>query len=239
MQNLRWIKLWCDLFSNRKICHLRKLERGNDYCLIWIYLLLLAARINMGGRLAFARGVPYTAELIAREGNFKLSTVKEALELFFEYRMISLVRGFYKIKNFLKYQSLEEYEKKKEQGRQRAKKYREKSKLQQNRALPSDSLDISEEEMEKLKIQLSEENIEHYLSVAKRSVEKGKRPKSIYGFIIRMAKQDKKLKTDEKTGINQTFKNEMERLKLPDAELDPNELAFKIALKRSYSEDFP
>jgi predicted phage replisome organizer len=233
MQNLRWIKLSCELFLNRKIYLLRTLDKGDEYCLIWIYLLTLAGRLNTRGRLVFSDGIPYTEELIAKEGGFKKSTVEEAFGVFLEYRMIVKTKTCYKIKNWLKYQSTEEYEKKKLQGRERVKKWRERAKSEKETQAPAG---IGKEELKKLKLQISQENLNHYFEVANSCISKGKQPKNMYEFIVNMASHDKKLKVMEKRGINQGLCDEQERLKLPDDELSPSEIAFKRALQRSYGE---
>ena len=81
-------------------------------------------------------------------------------------------------------------------------------------------------------------NLEHYLEVIERGIRNGKQYKSPYKTIVEMAKRDKKRKIDEAVGSNEATRCEDERLKLPDDELMPCEVAFKNALKRTYGEEY-
>lgn len=52
MADVKWIKITTDMFSNRKIKHLRKLPEGNSIVLIWVMLLTW-----QGAVIPAARGV--------------------------------------------------------------------------------------------------------------------------------------------------------------------------------------
>lgn len=58
MADVKWIKITTDMFSNRKIKHLRKLPEGNSIVLIWVMLLTMAGRCNSGGTGRSVRGHP-------------------------------------------------------------------------------------------------------------------------------------------------------------------------------------
>jgi hypothetical protein len=222
------------MLENRKIKKILSMENGEAYAFVFVCILILAARISKKGKLQFLKGKPYTAEDIAAECGLKEQTVKSAIELFLEYEMLKEIRGVLCVKNFLKYQNPSEYTKKKQENSERVKRHREM--LKQN-SKSCEGADLSDEEMEKLRILLLESDIKYYLSVLKKCIETGKRPKNAYKFIVDMAKADKKLKIMQKRGINQGSADENEYLKLPNEELSPIGLAFKRALERSLSDE--
>lgn len=228
MSGLIWIKLSCELFSNRKISKIRKMKNGDELALIWVFLLLLAARLNKGGKLSFKKGEGYSASDIAEEGGFKPERVRDAVSVFLELDMLRDCGGIYKIKNWQKYQKNEQYAKEKEQNRKRVSEFRKRHK-QRKAPLP-----ITDEEMEKLKLQINKENLEHYLEVIGRGIGDGREYESAYRAIVAMATKDKRRKVDEKVSLNLRNQYQDERLLLPDEELSYCDIAFKNALRRSY-----
>ena len=233
MSGLIWIKLSCELFSNRKISKIRKMKNGDELALIWVFLLLLAARLNKGGRLCFKGKEGYTPTEIAAEGGFKEERVIEAIRVFLELDMIKEKNGVYKIKNWQKYQKNEQYERAKAKQRERVQRFRKNRKERVKNA----TLPITEEEIKKLKIQINEYNLEHYFEVIRRGISEGREYDSVYRAIVAMATRDKKRKIDENVNLTLRGQYQDERLLLPEDELFPHEIAFKHALCRSYEKD--
>ena len=206
------------------------MKNGDELLLIWVFLLLLAARLNKGGRLCFKGKEGYTPTEIAAEGGFKEDRVIEAVRVFLELDMIKEKNGVYKIKNWQKYQKNEQYERAKEKERERVQRFRKNRKERvKNAPLP-----ITDEEMKKLKLQLNKENLEHYLEVIGRGIGDGREYESAYRAIVAMATKDKRRKVDEKVSLNLRNQYQDERLLLPDEELSYCDIAFKNALRRSY-----
>lgn len=129
MADVKWIKITTDMFSNRKIKHLRKLPEGNSIVLIWVMLLTMAGRCNSGGMVFLTENIPYTPKMLADELDFEESTVKLALQALEQLGMIVTEEGFFAIPGWEEYQNAEGLEKLREQTRKRVARHREKQKL--------------------------------------------------------------------------------------------------------------
>ena len=112
MYSLQWLKLELKIFSNRKIQILLREPDGDTYFRVWIQLLIIAAECNKNGKLVIGSNKPITIE------NFSKIMGKSKK----------------KIENRDKYQSIEPYEKYKEQNRIRQQKYREKLKSENEKS---------------------------------------------------------------------------------------------------------
>ena len=126
MADIKWVKLATDIFDNRKIKHLRRLPDGDRLTLIWIMLITVAGRANMGGGLYLTEGLPYTAEMLADELGFEEDTVARALETMEQLHMLEEKRGVLRVVGWEEHQSVEGLEKIKEQNRLRKQRQREK-----------------------------------------------------------------------------------------------------------------
>ena len=232
MKNTFWIKLYTDIYENRKMKKLLGEKNGAAYGFVWVAMLVLASRLSGDGRLIFTKGYPYTTDDIAMECGLDKGLVKSAVELFLKYGMLKETKGVLRIKNYVKYQNPDEYK----NARERQAKYTRESRQRKKEANLSCSDFLTKEEMEKLRLQILEKDIWHYVSVTKNCIELGKKPNDAYKFIVEMATEDKKLKVQQNRGINQGRHDEDDRLKLPDEELDEVDRAYKHALERSYAE---
>ena len=123
MADVKWIKITTDMFSNRKIKHLRKLPEGNSIVLIWVMLLTMAGRCNSGGMVFLTENIPYTPKMLAE------STVKLALQALEQLGMIVTEEGFFAIPGWEEYQNADGLEKIREQNRNRKRMQRERQKL--------------------------------------------------------------------------------------------------------------
>lgn len=128
MYKLQWLKIDVNLFANRKILILLKEPDGDTYIRVWIQLLIIAMECNKEGNLVIGENKPMAIEYFSKIMGKSFEKMEEIIEKFLELEMIILENEVYKIKNWNKYQSIETYEKYKEQGRLRQQKYREKLK---------------------------------------------------------------------------------------------------------------
>lgn len=126
MAEVTWLKLCTDIFFSRKFLLFEQRKDKDTIELMWIKLLALAADINDNGKIYLTEGVPHTYETLASILLRPVSAVKTALELFEQYRMIYVENGIIYIKNWHKYQNVDELEKIREQTRKRVEKHRKK-----------------------------------------------------------------------------------------------------------------
>ena len=161
MYNLQWLKIDANLFANRKIQILLKEPDGDTYIRVWIQLLIIAMECNKEGNLVIGENKPMTIEYFSKIMGKSFEKMEEIIKKFLELEMIILENEVYKIKNWNKYQSIETYEKYKEQGRLRQQKYREKLKSGNGKSNVTVTLCNGEEENKENKrkeIRKEEEN---------------------------------------------------------------------------------
>lgn len=128
MSDVRWIKIYTNMFDNRKIKQIEKLPEGNALLVTWLKLLTLAGNVNDSGFVYFTKDIPYTDQMLSTEINMPLSTIQLALNVFKQYEMIDITDDLLKISNWEKYQNVEGMEKIREQTRNRVANYRAKQK---------------------------------------------------------------------------------------------------------------
>ena len=146
MYKLQWLKIDANLFANRKIQILLKEPDGDTYIRVWIQLLIIAMECNKEGNLVIGENKPMTIEYFSKIMGKSFEKMKEIIKKFLELEMIILENKVYKIKNWNKYQSIETYEKYKEQGRLRQQRYREKLKSENGKSNVTVTLCNGEEE---------------------------------------------------------------------------------------------
>ena len=146
MYKLQWLKIDVNLFANRKILILLKEPDGDTYIRVWVQLLIIAMECNKEGNLVIGENKPMTIEYFSKIMGKSFEKMEEIIEKFLELEMIILENEVYKIKNWNKYQSIETYEKYKEQGRLRQQRYREKLKSENGKSNVTVTLCNKEEE---------------------------------------------------------------------------------------------
>ena len=146
MYKLQWLKIDANLFANRKIQILLKEPDGDTYIRVWIQLLIIAMECNKEGNLVIGENKPMTIEYFSKIMGKSFEKMEEIIEKFLELEMIVLENEVYKIKNWNEYQSIETYEKYKEQGRLRQQRYREKLKSENGKSNVTVTLCNGEEE---------------------------------------------------------------------------------------------
>ena len=146
MYSLQWLKLELKIFSNRKIQILLREPDGDTYFRVWIQLLIIAVECNRNGKLVIGNNKPMTIENFSKIMGKSKKKIEKIIQKFLELNMLIVEDGAYKIKNWDKYQSIEPYEKYKEQNRIRQQKYREKLKSEKEESIVTFSLDYTLEE---------------------------------------------------------------------------------------------
>ncbi len=120
MAEVKWIKLYTDMFEiSRKLKQIEAEPKGDTILIIWIKLLLLAGRINDGGAIYITPEKPYTDVALASELRRPTKAVKTALSLFEEYDMIYTEGGIIYVSSWEKYQNIDGMEKIRERDRER------------------------------------------------------------------------------------------------------------------------
>ena len=159
MYSLQWLKIELKIFSNRKIQILLREPDGDTYFRVWIQLLIIAVECNRNGKLVIGNNKPMTENFSKIMGKSK-KKIEKIIQKFLELNMLIVEDGAYKIKNWDKYQSIEPYEKYKEQNRIRQQKYREKLKSEKEESNVTITLDNTQEE-NKIKNILNKEGDEN------------------------------------------------------------------------------
>jgi predicted phage replisome organizer len=130
MAEIKWIKLYVEMFDNRKIKFIRKLPEGNDILLCWIMLMASAGKCNTGGYIFLTENVPYTPEMLSNEYEIPLSTIQLALETFKRLNMVNTdIDGCIYLPNWEEYQNVDRMSELKEYNRLAKQKERKKQKL--------------------------------------------------------------------------------------------------------------
>jgi len=128
LSDVKWIKLYTDMFDNRKIKYIRNLPQGNDILLMWIMLLIYAGRTNDNGYVYLIEEIPYTHDDLAKEFDLPNNTVKLGLETLHRLKMIDSDSRGLKILNWNEYQNIDGLERIRELTRQRVRRFRNKEK---------------------------------------------------------------------------------------------------------------
>ena len=132
---VKWIKLSTDLFNNRKIRQIERMDDGDAIIVIWLKLLILAGEINDGGEIYFTKEVPFTEESLAVQFDRPRELIALALRTFQAFGMIEIDDDALSIRNWEKYQNIEGMEKIREQNRKRQKVWYDNHKKKDNLTL--------------------------------------------------------------------------------------------------------
>ena len=124
MSDVRWIKIVTDIFDDEKMLLIDGMPKADSLMVIWFKLLCLAGKQNNCGVLQMG-STPYTDKMFATVFRRPITTVRAALEVFEQLGMIEIVNDTVTIPNWGKHQTLDAYERKKENDRIRQEKKRE------------------------------------------------------------------------------------------------------------------
>ncbi|KTB48131.1 phage replisome organizer, putative, N-terminal region [Dehalogenimonas alkenigignens] len=100
-----WIMLHTCLLQDDKVAIIESKPNGTAMAYLWVKLLLLAGKVNNGGLIYLAEGVPYDDETLSAVTHFQPQLVREAMKLFHDLKMIEVHEGVICLNNWDKYQS--------------------------------------------------------------------------------------------------------------------------------------
>ena len=130
MAEVKWIKITTTMFDDEKIRVIEGMPEADAILVIWVKLLTLAGKNNSNGFIYLADSIPYTDETLSTIFNRPLNTVRLALQIFKQFKMIEYdENGYLQLTNWGKHQNLEGLDKIREQTRMRVAKHREVKKL--------------------------------------------------------------------------------------------------------------
>lgn len=159
MADMKWIKLATDIPDNMKIKRIRRLPDGNNVILFWVFLLARAGDSNSKGGLFISDRLPYTVEDLADDFNFSTEFVNFALITLEQNRMIEIYEDIIFIKNWEEYQSVDKFEKIREQTRIRVANHREKQKqlALENKCNVTCNADVTQSNATDIELELDKE----------------------------------------------------------------------------------
>jgi predicted phage replisome organizer len=130
LAEVKWIKITTTMFDDEKIRVIEGMPEADAILVIWIKLLTLAGKNNSNGFIFLAENIPYADETLSTIFNRPLNTVRLALQVFKQFKMIEFdENGYLQLTNWGKHQNLEGLDKIREQTRMRVAKHREIKKL--------------------------------------------------------------------------------------------------------------
>lgn len=149
MAEVRWIKLFIDMWNNRKIKQIETLPDGDTVLIIWLKLLTLAGNINDGGMVYFTKDIPFNEQMLANEFGRPLETVKMALSVFEKFGMVELFDNVIHVTNWEKYQNREKLDDIREYNRIKQREHRERVNLLSTTSVDSQDTERREKKEER------------------------------------------------------------------------------------------
>ncbi len=149
MNNVKWVKLCTDIFSNRKVKILLKERDGDTFFRVWIQLLTIAGECNRSGGLFLNDNKPFTLKELANIIGKTEKKFEKILTKMIELGMITYEQNTYIIKNWGKYQSVDKLEKMRIDNNERQRRYRERKKEKSNVMQMLNNIDNEEKEIRK------------------------------------------------------------------------------------------
>lgn len=149
MNNVKWVKLCTDIFSNRKVKILLKERDGDTFFRVWIQLLTIAGECSRSGGLFLNDNKPFTLKELAKIIGKTEKKFEKILTKMIELGMINYEQNTYIIKNWGKYQSIDKLEKMRIDNNERQKRYRERKKEKSNVMQMLNNVDNKEKEIRK------------------------------------------------------------------------------------------
>ena len=128
MAEVKWIAIAVDMFDDEKIKLIDAMPDADAIIVIWLKMLTLAGKLNNGGVLMMANGLPYTDEMLSTLFNKPLNTVRLALATFEQYGMIEYIDNAKSFPNWEKWQKVDSLDRVREQTRKRVARHRAKQK---------------------------------------------------------------------------------------------------------------
>lgn len=139
MADIKWIKITTDMFEDEKIRLIDAMPGSDTIHYIWIRLLVQAGKTNSNGFIFMHEDVPYTEEMLATIFYRPINTIRFALKVLKDFRMIEISDdNLIRISNWEKHQNVEGMDKLKEKNRKRVQDHRARKKLEEIRENGSD-----------------------------------------------------------------------------------------------------
>lgn len=130
MAEIKWIKLSTGMFSDTKIELIEDMPEADTIIVIWLKLLTMTGKANMGGYIMLTENIPYTEEMLLSAIKRPLPVIKMALSIFERFGMLEVSEhGAYFLPNWEKHQNIDGMDKVRAQTNDRVRKFREKQKL--------------------------------------------------------------------------------------------------------------
>ena len=130
MARVKWIKITTDIFDDEKIKLIDAFPEKDTILVIWFKLLTLAGKTNDNGLIYLSQNINFTDEMLATLFNRPLNSVRLALKILSDFRMIEMRDGVFAIKNWEKHQNVDGMDKIRKQNADRQKKFRENKKIE-------------------------------------------------------------------------------------------------------------
>ena len=124
MSDVNWIKITTNMFEDEKIDYIESMPEADTILMIWVRVLTMAGRSNMGGYILLTEEIPYTDEMLAHKFKRQLNTVKFALQTFAKLDMVAFDETGIKIANWDKHQNVQGLERIREQNKIRKQRQR-------------------------------------------------------------------------------------------------------------------
>jgi len=187
---MQWLRLEADILSDDKITIIRNMPDGDALFVLWIGLLCAAMKKETDS-LYVTDGVPYTADLLAKQLHIEKSTIELGLDRFSRLNMIEICDTI-RILNFDKYQKDWSSNKRtKELSAARSAKYREKKKIEAPKKKPVEKIEfahkvkLKQNEYDTLMVKYGEANAKKAIqTLSNYKLSNGKTYKSDYGAIL-------------------------------------------------------
>ncbi|OMF46589.1 phage replisome organizer N-terminal domain-containing protein [Paenibacillus peoriae] len=130
MAEIKWIKLSVNMFGNKKIELIENMPEADTIIVIWVKLLAMAGKSNMGGYIMLTENIPYTDDMLISAIKRPLPVIRMALSIFQKFGMLDISeQGAYYLPSWEEHQNVDGMDKVRAQTNKRVQKYREKQKL--------------------------------------------------------------------------------------------------------------
>lgn len=175
MSDIKWIKLTTNMFEDEKMRLIDAMPERDTTHYVWIRLLVQAGKTNSNGFIFLNEDIPYTEEMLSTIFCRPLSSIRLALKVLKDFRMIEVYEdNIIKITNWDKYQNVEGMERVREQNKLRAKNHRDKKKSLKEASKDEDQEDIDISENEEDKSVQNSDDIEHNVTENESNVTQNK-----------------------------------------------------------------
>lgn len=129
MAEIKWIKLSTGMFDDEKIKIIEDMPEADTIIVIWLKLMTMTGRSNMGGYIMLTESIPYTEDMLISVIKRPLPVIKMALSIFERFGMLEISeQGAFFLPNWEKHQNTESLEKVREYERKRKAEQRSKRK---------------------------------------------------------------------------------------------------------------